>query len=123
MKDFTHDGRHAFEVLDALAREADMAGILPVDVHGLPGSATEFVAKVIYYITSREKEIDRLIGEREKLQQRVRLQEAVIRSGNSATLTVAEREAISDAADRYAEITPESAETAATLRGLLERMK
>lgn len=37
------------------------------------------------------------------------------------TLTDAEREAIADAADRYAEITPESAETAATLRGLLER--
>jgi uncharacterized small protein (DUF1192 family) len=36
-------------------------------------------------------------------------------------LTDAEREAIADAADRYAEITPESAETAATLRGLLER--
>lgn len=37
------------------------------------------------------------------------------------TLADAEREAIADAADRYAEITPESAETAATLRGLLER--
>lgn len=39
------------------------------------------------------------------------------------TLTDAERQALADAADRYAEITPESAETAATLRGLLERMK
>jgi len=38
------------------------------------------------------------------------------------TLTDAEREAIADAADRYASVTPESAETAATLRGLLERM-
>lgn len=38
-------------------------------------------------------------------------------------LTAAERGAIADAADRYAEITPESAETAATLRGLLERLK
>ena len=37
------------------------------------------------------------------------------------TLTDAERVAIADAADRYAELTPESAETAATLRGLLER--
>ena len=37
-------------------------------------------------------------------------------------LTDAEREAVADAADRYAEITPESAETAATLRGLLERL-
>ena len=37
-------------------------------------------------------------------------------------LTAAERSAVADAADRYAEITPESAETAATLRGLLERM-
>lgn len=34
----------------------------------------------------------------------------------------AEREAMTDAADRYAEITPESAETAATLRSLLERL-
>jgi hypothetical protein len=39
------------------------------------------------------------------------------------TLTPEEREAIADAADRYAELTPESAETAATLRGLLERIK
>jgi len=38
-------------------------------------------------------------------------------------LTDAERAAIADAADRYAQITPESAATAATLRGLLERMK
>jgi uncharacterized tellurite resistance protein B-like protein len=38
-----------------------------------------------------------------------------------ATLTDAERSAIRDAADRYASLTPESAETAATLRGLLER--
>lgn len=37
------------------------------------------------------------------------------------TLTDEERAAIADAADRYAEIKPESAETAATLRGLLER--
>jgi len=37
-------------------------------------------------------------------------------------LTPAERSAIADAADRYAEITPESAETAATLRGILERL-
>lgn len=36
-------------------------------------------------------------------------------------LTEAERSAIRDAADRYASITPESAETAATLRGLLDR--
>jgi hypothetical protein len=39
------------------------------------------------------------------------------------TLTTEERAAIADAADRYAEITPESAETAATLRGLLERTR
>jgi hypothetical protein len=38
-------------------------------------------------------------------------------------LTDAEREAISDAADRYAALTPESAETVATLRGLLERLR
>ena len=37
------------------------------------------------------------------------------------TLTGEEREAITDAADRYASVTPESAETAATLRGLLSR--
>jgi hypothetical protein len=39
-----------------------------------------------------------------------------------ATLTVEERAAVADAADRYAEMTPESAETAAVLRGLLERL-
>lgn len=36
-------------------------------------------------------------------------------------LTAAERSAIRDAADRYASLTPESAATAATLRGLLDR--
>jgi hypothetical protein len=46
-----------------------------------------------------------------------------VASQKSFTLTDAEREAIADAADRYAEITPESAETAATLRSLLERLK
>lgn len=39
-----------------------------------------------------------------------------------ATLTFEERAAVADAADRYAEMTPESAETAAVLRGLLERL-
>ena len=39
-----------------------------------------------------------------------------------ATLTVEERAAITDAADRYADMTPESAETAATLRLLLDRL-
>jgi hypothetical protein len=39
------------------------------------------------------------------------------------TLTAAECAAVADAAERYAEVTPESAETAATLRCLLERMK
>lgn len=44
-------------------------------------------------------------------------------SGESKpTLTDAERRAVADAADRYAECVPESAETAATLRGLLGRM-
>lgn len=37
-------------------------------------------------------------------------------------LTAAERSAIADAADRYAAITPESAETAVTLRNLLDRI-
>lgn len=37
------------------------------------------------------------------------------------TLTDAEREAVADAADRYAALAPESAETVATLRGLLDR--
>lgn len=37
-------------------------------------------------------------------------------------LTDAERSAIRDAADRYASLTPESVATAATLRGLLERL-
>jgi len=37
------------------------------------------------------------------------------------TLTDEERAAVADAADRYAAVTPESAETAATLRSLLKR--
>lgn len=38
------------------------------------------------------------------------------------TLTDAQRAAVADAADRYAALTPESCETAATLRGLLKRL-
>ena len=59
--------------------------------------------------------------------ERLRFAVAAYTSGISAgvdskpTLSDAERSAIADAADRYAEITPESAETAATLRGLLSR--
>lgn len=59
----------------------------------------------------------------ERLRSLTRFQDGVIRSGDTACLTEAERGAIADAADRYASVTPESAETAATLRGLLERMK
>lgn len=44
------------------------------------------------------------------------------RDSGSPTLTDAERSAIADAADRYAEITPESRKTVAALRGLLERL-
>jgi hypothetical protein len=52
---------------------------------------------------------------------------ARLRNGNAGacetvTLTDAERSAIADAADRYAEITPESAETAGILRALLVRL-
>ena len=42
---------------------------------------------------------------------------------DAAALTDAERSAISDAADRYAALTPECVERVATLRGLLERTK
>ncbi len=37
-------------------------------------------------------------------------------------LTDAERSAVADAADRYAESVPEAAKTAATLRSLLDRL-
>jgi hypothetical protein len=69
------------------------------------------------YATAKEA-----ADEIERLRSRVRFVDAVIRSGDVAALTDAEREAVADAADRYAEIAPESAETAATLRGLLERL-
>jgi hypothetical protein len=48
------------------------------------------------------------------------LDEAVAENATTV-LTNVEREAIRDAADRYATITPESAATAAILRGLLDR--
>ena len=61
-------------------------------------------------------------AEIERLKSRLRFCDAVIRSGDVAALTDAERRAVADAADRYGEITPESAKTAATLRGLLARL-
>ena len=47
---------------------------------------------------------------------------AIVALYRQPTLTDEEREAVADAADRYAEITPESAATSASLRGLLERL-
>lgn len=67
--------------------------------------------------------MDEAASEIERLRHRLRFADNVIRSGDVATLTDAERSAVADAADRYTENTPESAETAATLRSLLERMK
>lgn len=66
--------------------------------------------------------MDEAANEIESLRHRVRFADAVIRSGDVATLTEAEREALADAAGRYAEVAPESAETAATIRGLLKRL-
>ena len=59
----------------------------------------------------------------EACQEIERLRSGAVEERETVRLTDAEREAVADAADRYAEITPESAETAATLRGLLERLK
>lgn len=66
--------------------------------------------------------MDEAAGEIERLRSLTRFQDGVIRSGDVACLTDAERKAVADAADRYASITPESAETAATLRNLMERL-
>lgn len=49
------------------------------------------------------------------------LRSGAVESREAVQLTDAERSAIADAADRYADVTPESAETAATLRALLSR--
>ena len=66
-------------------------------------------------------------GEIEKLRHRIRIQDAVIRSGDVAKLTEAEREAVWAAWCDYADAArmhhkPTRQEIAATLRGLLERL-
>lgn len=64
--------------------------------------------------------MDEAAGEIERLRHRVRFADAVIRSGNVATLTDDERAAVETAAleaDAH-----QHAERAATLRGLLERL-
>ena len=59
--------------------------------------------------------IGRLLDERERLMSLTRFQERVIRSGDTACLTDAEREALVWGASFYSH-------HAATLRGLLERL-
>ena len=68
--------------------------------------------------------LDEAAGEIEKLRSWVRIQDAVIHSGNVAALTEAEREAIESAAEafEYDDGNLECGTIAATLRGLLERM-
>lgn len=60
----------------------------------------------------------------ERLRHRVRFADAVIRSGNVAALTEAERGAVESAAEafEYDDGNLECGTIAATLRGLLERM-
>jgi nicotinic acid phosphoribosyltransferase len=69
--------------------------------------------------------IGRLLDERERLMSLTRFQERVIRSGDTACLTDAERDAIEWAAFEFDGLRPDSgkaAKRAATLRGLLERL-
>ncbi len=66
--------------------------------------------------------MDEAASEIERLRHRLGFTDNVIRSGDVATLTDAERSAVADAADRYAESVPEAAKTAATLRSLLDRL-
>ena len=66
-----------------------------------------------------------LRAEIERLRSRLRLVDAVIRSGDVAALTDAEREAICTAAEAYAirgAADGRESVNAATLRGLLERL-
>ena len=71
--------------------------------------------------------LDEAAGEIERLRHRVRFADAVIRSGDAATLTDAEREAVERACRWIASTMPyesqQGAEDYKTLRGLLERLK
>ena len=67
--------------------------------------------------------LDEAAGEIERLRSWVRIQDAVIRSGNVATLTEAEREAVEWCVEMATLHATECAEEIAALRGLLERMK
>jgi hypothetical protein len=89
--------RHAFQILEQLGAECDRLGVRVVDVHGESGPASDFLAKIVYYIEARERECDR------------------------PTLTDAERKAVKAAATFADEDGWLMKEQIATLRGLLER--
>jgi hypothetical protein len=52
--------RHSFQVLEELGAECDRLGVRVVDVHGVSGPASEFLAKIARYIEYREKECELL---------------------------------------------------------------
>lgn len=52
--------RHSFQVLEELGAECDRLGVKVVDVHGVSGLASEFLAKIARYIEHREKECELL---------------------------------------------------------------
>ena len=94
----------------------------------LPAKGTGMSEDIVERLRSlRHIHVPQLSDEASAEIERLRVAVAAYTSGISAgvdskpTLTDEERAAIADAADRYASITPESAETAATLRGLLSR--
>jgi chromosome condensin MukBEF ATPase and DNA-binding subunit MukB len=96
--------RHAFRILAELGAECDRLGVRAVDERGESGPASEFLAKIIHYIEARERECDR------------------------ATLTDAEREALTKVVrrireDYFAGRFADSVQIAAVIDGLLERAK
>ena len=110
------------EEVAAVEDAFDRSGVKPTWPDDEPGNIGPMAAAM-------EAEIARLRDELASATRHMELAEAAwLRetAGNSpvaVTLTPDERSAIADAADRYASITPESAQTVAALRGLLDRTK
>lgn len=100
--------------LEGYAVSEDIAGRLRESIKACRAiDRSELLAEAADTIDRQNREVSVLIAECQ------RQKDLLV---NGARLTDAERAAVADAADRYAEITPESAETVGTLRGLLERL-
>ena len=112
------------DLVDRLRRWTVSAAAVPVG--DLMDEAADEITRLRGDVEIARMRLEASYGEAEKLQHRVRLQDSVIRSGDVATLTEAERGAVERARRLIASMMPyesqQGAEDYQALRGLLERM-